>query len=920
MKIKFLKISALAILFLTAHTVSAQNLDISKNADFSTADKTFTFNETLYARVTAPQIDYNDLDKNEYRLKSNNYGYELRGAFINNRNTTYTIAIPLSSLNQAENNWEFRAEIKDEQGNEFKTTINLTILKNPPPVIVELEDEIEALTASSLKVSGKTFFVDAATMVSEFGQPLKFADLQLNWEVRVRAEERVNNLLWALTIEVLERASTNTLTARGRMANLQDSVMIVNNINFRIVQKTPLLNKNGASIKLADFRAGMLVEACGVMQPTGKIIAGLVKIEDDNFINKEIEFTGKVNAKFARSPLPDSIRVNGDLFEVNGQTELRGFKDEPILLTDLRPGEDVQIKALTRQNGISSAIRIKRRLIINGDVEVKGRIERLQTTSLVVGGVELLLSGSTLILDDENFFIPYLALRLGLVVEVAANRQAGGQLIAAIIKIEDEINDEVELAGLLTILTDTSVTVSGFIFRIDAATAVLDQNRLPSKFSNLHSGLLVKIRGEQRFDGSLLATEIQLEDLLLPGEIELRGAIARITGNDVRVADIDFVVDGATMILDLNGAPVNFTQLAVGMIVRVRGRFAGNIWQAGQIKIEAAIDNTVVVLGAIDSVAANSFRLLRRSVRVTERTILRGLNNEAINLASLRVNEVVEVLAQQLADSSLIAWRVKRENRSPREIEGRGSLFLNGVKSITIAAVTFVVDAATAIFDAANQPISLADLRTGQIANVNGIRQINGIFVAARIQLQNQRVLAGVVNATPAGIVVIAGIPHTIGARSFFVDERSLPINAGVIRTQQQVRVIANAVNGGWEILHLQILYFTTAVVNESPAVSLPTSFVLHQNFPNPFFENGPLHSTTLIRFALPRPEEISLTIYNQLGQKIRTLAAGRLPAGIHERGWDGRSDTGAEVASGIYFFRLQAGEFIAQRRMLIVH
>ena len=915
------QVKGLIFWLLSAVTVFAQQLDLSKKPDFSTADNTFTFNETLYARVTAPQIDFNNLDKNEYRLKSINFSDDVRGAFTNNRNTTYTVAISLTSLNQAENNWEFRVELKDKSGHEFKTAVNVAILKNLPPVIVELEDEIETLTANSLTLSAKAVFVDAATGITEFGQPLQFADLRIDWKVRVRAEQRADNLLWALTIDVLERAATNTVTTRGRMANLQDSVMIVNNISFRMAAKTALQDKNGAPIALAGFRVGMLVEARGAMQPAGKIIASFVKIEDDNFLNKEIEFTGMVNAGFSRPPLPDSIRINGELFEVDGQTELRGFSNEPILLADLRPGENVQIKALTRQNRLSQAIRLKRRLLISGDVEVKGRIEQLQTASLRVAGVEFLRSANTIILDDENLFIPYTALRVGLTVEVAANRQANGSLLAVIIKIEDEDDDEVELTGLINGRTDTSLTVTGFVFRVNTATAVFDENRIPTQFSKLFPGQLVEIRGDRRFDGSLLATAIHLEDLLQQNEIELRGAIARITGNIVRVTDLDFTVSGATTILDLNGAPANLARLAAGMIVEIRARTVAGAWPALKIKIENEIDNTVVIIGAIDSVAANSFLALRRSVGKTDRTIFRGLNNEAISFSSLRVNDVVEVLARQLPDSSFRALRIKRVTANSRDLEVRGKIMSRGATAITVAAVTFAVDAATIFLNAANQPIPPADFRSGLIAAVKGSRQINGFFVANQIQLQDQRELIGVVSEVSSDAVKLNNLSQEIRTASFFIDEQNLPVNATEIKVRQQVSILANAVNGKWEILLLQILLrpAPTTVVEHEATMSLPKEFALYQNFPNPFSNSGPHHSNTIIRFALPEAGEISLTIYNPLGQKVRTLASGRLPTGTYERGWDGRNDAGLRVASGIYFYRLRAGQHLEQRRMILI-
>jgi hypothetical protein len=152
------------------------SLKISKNPNFSTADNVFTFNETRYAKVTSPRIDYTGLDKNEFRLKPVSDGSEVKGAFTNLFNGTYTTAIALSPLDRLQSNWEFEVEIKDRQGNEFKTRVNLTIQDNPPPVIVELEGQIEALAANFLKLSGQTIFVDAATSVTEFGRALKFTD------------------------------------------------------------------------------------------------------------------------------------------------------------------------------------------------------------------------------------------------------------------------------------------------------------------------------------------------------------------------------------------------------------------------------------------------------------------------------------------------------------------------------------------------------------------------------------------------------------------------------------------------------------------------------------------------------------------------------------------------------------------------
>ena len=64
---------------------------------------------------------------------------------------------------------------------------------------------------------------------------------------------------------------------------------------------------------------------------------------------------------------------------------------------------------------------------------------------------------------------------------------------------------------------------------------------------------------------------------------------------------------------------------------------------------------------------------------------------------------------------------------------------------------------------------------------------------------------------------------------------------------------------------------------------------------------------------------EVRLDIFNMLGQPVRTVVAGALPAGMHRVEWDGRDGAGRDVASGSYFYRLQVGETLQSRRLMLV-
>ncbi len=97
----------------------------------------------------------------------------------------------------------------------------------------------------------------------------------------------------------------------------------------------------------------------------------------------------------------------------------------------------------------------------------------------------------------------------------------------------------------------------------------------------------------------------------------------------------------------------------------------------------------------------------------------------------------------------------------------------------------------------------------------------------------------------------------------------------------------------------------------------IPEAYALRPNYPNPF------NPETTIRFEVPADPasngKIALTIYNNLGMVVRILVSGSVQPGIHTVKWDGRNDRGDQMASGVYFLRLQAGSFVQTQKMLLI-
>jgi hypothetical protein len=89
--------------------------------------------------------------------------------------------------------------------------------------------------------------------------------------------------------------------------------------------------------------------------------------------------------------------------------------------------------------------------------------------------------------------------------------------------------------------------------------------------------------------------------------------------------------------------------------------------------------------------------------------------------------------------------------------------------------------------------------------------------------------------------------------------------------------------------------------------------FTLDQNYPNPF------NPTTKIGFALSKSGQVRLEIFNILGERVKTLADQTLKAGHQTIEWDGKDDSGEEVASGIYLYRLQTKDFTQTKKMVLI-
>jgi photosystem II stability/assembly factor-like uncharacterized protein len=122
-------------------------------------------------------------------------------------------------------------------------------------------------------------------------------------------------------------------------------------------------------------------------------------------------------------------------------------------------------------------------------------------------------------------------------------------------------------------------------------------------------------------------------------------------------------------------------------------------------------------------------------------------------------------------------------------------------------------------------------------------------------------------------------------------------------------------INQEFPIRHLKLIIGTDqyASQNNGEIPLVPVEYSLKQNYPNPF------NSGTIIQYQLGKRTPVELSVFDILGRKVRTLISAKQTTGFHSIHWDGLNDFGTQVASGVYFYQLNAGNFLETKKLLLV-
>jgi hypothetical protein len=180
----------------------------------------------------------------------------------------------------------------------------------------------------------------------------------------------------------------------------------------------------------------------------------------------------------------------------------------------------------------------------------------------------------------------------------------------------------------------------------------------------------------------------------------------------------------------------------------------------------------------------------------------------------------------------------------------------------------------------------------------------------------------GKVNAWEPTGLFLPDVDGNIEADPMFVDlaagdlrlsEGSAAIDAGM-ELEEVTTDIDSVARPQGDAYDIGAYEYVDVVSVDDIAVSIPQKYELAQNYPNPF------NPSTAIRFSLPEQAYVTLDIFNILGQRVHTLVAGDMyQAGHYNIIWDGRDQSGNIVASGMYIYRITAGDFNDVKSMVFI-
>ena len=367
-------------------------------------------------------------------------------------------------------------------------------------------------------------------------------------------------------------SADDEIETEGVIAEIGDYWIEVNGLVFHIDDETEIEGDDDEELSFQDLVVGDFVEVEAEVQADSGYLATEIELEDgEHDGDYDIELTGAIE-----SLSDNGLVVSGISFQVDENTEIFGDDgDDSVSFDELMVGMIVEIEANMDSLGQYLAVEIEVEDFYQDEIEVEAAIDELGSDHLVVAGISFQIDENTTIIDDDQQPIDFSVLQVGDIVEVRAEIQSDQSLLATHIELEDGLDDDdFELTGAIEFVGADFVDVAGLQFLVGTTTLILDHADNPIQLTDLEVGTIVEVDADVQSDGTLLATEIELEDS--PGFSSNGGEIETIEADQVVLGGTTYLIDCCTVFLDEGFQPIVINEVYAGDEVELWFDASGN--------------------------------------------------------------------------------------------------------------------------------------------------------------------------------------------------------------------------------------------------------------------------------------------------------------------------------------------------------
>jgi hypothetical protein len=474
------------------------------------------------------------------------------------------------------------------------------------------------------------------------------------------------------------------------------------------------------------------------------------------------------------------------------------------------------------------------------------------------------------------------------------------------------------ITGSIESLSDPGLLVSGNVFTLDAATAILDSEGSLIDLQDLQAGILVDILADILPDGSLRAEMIRIA-VRFEDEVELKGTVEVLNVGNLLVSGLLVYFDGNTEIIDKDRLPIDPGSLTEGKIIEVvADEQPDRRLLARRIQLAERLQDEVELGGVIEAKSPNGITVGALEFRVVENTAVLNNGGAPIDFDNLFPGRVVKIRGDILPDGTLIAIRIEQKSRDEKEVEVVGAIDSLASDGLKVLGLWFSVTDTTEVLNRNNDPMDFSLLSAGRNIEVKSTRLAGGMLQAVRVTLQDVMILTGTLESVVNNGVALAGQRILFSSETMILSRLNEFVSIDDLSPGQVVEVRAERFDTTAFATKVRVRdpdLVASVEAQEDTRPFVPSDFELEQNYPNPF---NPV-TRIAFRIAGSGPVSASLVVYNLIGQRVRVLLDSELAPGEYQVTWDGRAQGGRGLATGVYLYELTVNGIPTVKRMLLL-